>query len=138
MCAMELVHEDITDEQRKHVSGFIIRWDAVEVYDRAVNSRKTGWRREFPDFVLDVEIPETFQDSSWHNDACPCFISTEHRLCLWVNYSNPKDREYPGIKQFMLTVVNAEGCHTNEDTVHVESDDFADITSFISTHAAKA
>ena len=28
-CAEELLHEDITPEQRRWISQFIIRWDAV-------------------------------------------------------------------------------------------------------------
>jgi len=92
---------------------------------------------EFPDFVLDVEIPESFSDESWHNDACPCFISKTLGLALWVDYADSSMRELPDSPRFSLTKVDSEGCHWDSIGDVMASDDFSDITAYISNHSAK-
>lgn len=54
------------------------------------------YTREFPDFgFLDVAIPTGFEDVSWHNDICPCFVDETREMFLWVDYANTRLREYP-------------------------------------------
>lgn len=43
---------------------------------------------EFPDYgILDVTIPIGFEDASWRNDACPCWINDELHLRLMIDYA---------------------------------------------------
>ena len=57
------------------------------------------YKREFPDFVLDVVIPEGFEDISWHNDAMPRWrypanpAKSEASIILWVDYADAVMRE---------------------------------------------
>jgi hypothetical protein len=48
----------------------------------------------FPDFKLDITIPEGFQDNHYKNDACPCWFKpldgADYGLQLWVDYKDPK------------------------------------------------
>ena len=53
------------------------------------------YQKEFPDFVLDVTLPEGFEDTSWHNDVCPSFTDTARKLILWIDYADPDLREFP-------------------------------------------
>lgn len=53
------------------------------------------FRTEFPDFpAADMPvIPETFTDTSWHNDVCPSLISETLKLLVFVDYSDLSKRE---------------------------------------------
>ncbi|WP_262267079.1 hypothetical protein [Microvirga yunnanensis] len=55
------------------------------------------WKREFPGFQAAwiPELPPSFEDYSWHNDACPRFHDIMRDLVLWVDHPNPQDRELP-------------------------------------------
>lgn len=83
------------------------------------------YRTEFPDFDLDVAIPASFEDVSWHNDAAPCWISAARRLALWVDYADPDKREFPEVSRFVLTKVDADGQHA--DGVVLETDDYSEV-----------
>jgi hypothetical protein len=49
---------------------------------------------EFPDYgMLDVTIPDGFEEASWHNDACPSWINETLHLRLMVDYADPNDSE---------------------------------------------
>lgn len=54
-----------------------------------------NYANQFGDFVLDVEIPPTWEDDSWGNDACPSWrVSTPAGdLKVWVDYADPQLRE---------------------------------------------
>lgn len=92
------------------------------------------YRTEFPDFgELDVVIPAGFEDTSWHNDACPSFTKTfmdtdgfvSMYLRIWVDYKDSDKRQTPkGSSRFVLEVLSA-------DYEHIEcseaSDDWRDI-----------
>jgi hypothetical protein len=56
----------------------------------------------FPDFTLDIELPEGFRDVSFVNDPCPSFQHDELDLLLFVDYADPADREYPETERFSL------------------------------------
>ena len=58
--------------------------------------------KEFPDFdqaTLPL-IPEAWEDSSWHNDACPCF--TVGRLQIYIDFDKVEDRELQGGHRFCV------------------------------------
>lgn len=89
-----------------------------------------GHKREFPDFTLDVTIPEGFNDTSWHNDICPSWTHETRNLRLWIEYADPEQREYPDMKRFALTENEA----TNESEgpkTFIETDDFNDIINYL-------
>ena len=59
------------------------------------------YQREFPDFVLDVPVPDHWADSSWHNDVCPSWIIREGApglagVAVFIDYADPALRELPG------------------------------------------
>lgn len=88
------------------------------------------YREEFPDFVLDVELPAGFEDRSWRNDVTPCFIDETRGLCLWVDYADHADRREFAANRFVLTRVDAEGQHTDDEPL-LETDDYAEVLAFI-------
>jgi hypothetical protein len=56
----------------------------------------TATAREFPSFPLDSmpDVPAHWEDSSWHNDACPSFIIHDS-LAVFVDYPDAKDSDFP-------------------------------------------
>jgi hypothetical protein len=56
----------------------------------------------FPDFTLDIELPEGFRDVSFANDTCPSFQHDELDLLLFIDYADPSDREHPETERFSL------------------------------------
>ena len=62
------------------------------------------FREEFPDFVLDVTLPDGWEDTSWHNDSCPSFEFGKFRL--WIDYADCDHREIESGKRFMLVVLD--------------------------------
>jgi hypothetical protein len=90
-----------------------------------------SYQTEFPDFVLDVTIPDGFEDNSWHNDACPRFqkqLPDGNYLVIWVNYANPQDRDYPNLHRFSIDLHEVD--FTYLETLR-SSDNWQDILDFI-------
>jgi hypothetical protein len=90
-----------------------------------------SYKTEFPDFVLDVEIPEGFADCSYHNDVCPRFekdLPDGRYLIIWVDFADPKEREYSNCHRFAVDLheVNADYL----DTLF-RSDDWNEIVNFV-------
>ena len=71
---------------------------------------------EFPDFEASTlpEIPASWEDVSWRNDACPSFQAfaregeTEVRLTVFVDYLDPAERELGGCDRFFV-LLNQDG-----------------------------
>ena len=55
---------------------------------------------EFPDFTMDVEIPHNWDDTSWHNDACPSF--EVGRVRIWVDHADRELSEFPSSPRFQI------------------------------------
>lgn len=75
------------------------------------------YRKEFPDFPeLDFELPEGFEDCSWHNDAMPrfCKMGIAPFLSLWVNYPNEEDREIDSGGRFTLSLTDVHQEHIKD------------------------
>lgn len=57
-----------------------------------------SYRTEFPDYDDELIVPIGWEDSSWHNDACPS-IMTEYRTDKWCeifqDYKDEDMRECP-------------------------------------------
>lgn len=88
------------------------------------------YKTEFPRFVLDVTLPEGFEDHSWHNDAMPHFskqIGDDKFLLIWIDYSDKKLSEYGGkIPRFI-----AEIQHHEQQLEFFTTDIWSDILKFI-------
>jgi hypothetical protein len=64
----------------------------------------SDYRTAFPDFAADAmpAIPQGFEDASWHNDACPRFVSDALGLTLWIDYADRAQREHASGERFQL------------------------------------
>ena len=92
-----------------------------------------SYETEFPDFILDVEIPAGFDDRSWHNDVCPRFeknLPDGQYLIIWVDYADPKDREYSNCHRFAVDINDHDATYL--DTL-IRSDNWQEILNFIDT-----
>ena len=64
-------------------------------------------------FDLGIDLPDSFKDHSYKNDACPCFV---HRLeegraiVLCVDFEAPEKRECRGNKRFTLELYIQDEC----------------------------
>jgi len=85
----------------------------------------SGYRTEFPDFVLDVAIPEGWFDTSWHNDVSPSWETPGH-LKVWVDHADPAQREYHGRPRFC--VMHADD---DESDPLLETDSWDDVLKLI-------
>lgn len=94
----------------------------------------TNYQTEFPDFALDVIIPDTWEDISYHNDACPSYhagLTPEgYNVKVWIDYTDPKEREFPEMKRFCVVI---------EDNLLIETDthegnDWDAVLKFVATH----
>lgn len=71
------------------------------------------YQTEFPDIpAADMpDIPKTWRDVSWHNDACPCFEfmaagagdSNYQSAVVWIAERDPALREFQNGKRFLIT-----------------------------------
>lgn len=66
------------------------------------------YQTEFPDFpAADMpDIPATWRDISWHNDACPCF----EFMAAGAGDSNYQSaaREFPNSSRFLISYYTAD------------------------------
>lgn len=60
--------------------------------------------KEFPDFDQATlpTIPAGFEDTSWHNDACPSFQHEGLGLHLFIDYADPELREMASPTRFRV------------------------------------
>ena len=71
-----------------------------------------GVLKEFPRFPEPLPEIEGFEDTSWHNDACPSIgmeLGEDNWLTLFVNYPNPKQRE---IGDYKYSLFHQKGLDT--------------------------
>lgn len=90
-----------------------------------------GYQSEFPDFVLDVMIPEGFSDHSWHNDVCPRFeknLPDGRYLTIWIDFADKKDREYSNCERFAVDLNNSDSTYLK---TLIRSDDWQEIVDFV-------
>lgn len=76
---------------------------------------------EFSDYPLHTlpPLPDTWVDTSWHNDACPSW-QMPGGLYVYVDYEDAAQREHPEGGRF--TVVNMD-----DDTVAYHGDDWQEV-----------
>jgi hypothetical protein len=70
-----------------------------------------NFREEFPNYPADQmpQLPEGWTDHSWGNDACPSFVFEAKQIALFVDYPDPKDREFDDLKRFHLFYIAEDG-----------------------------
>lgn len=94
------------------------------------------YQTEFPDFpAADMpDIPATWRDISWHNDACPCFEfmtggegdSNYQSAVVWIAERDPAAREFQNGKRFLISY--REGFTESLDVL--ETDDWAAVLAY--------
>lgn len=84
---------------------------------------------EFPDFVLDVAVPATWQDLSWRNDGCPFFLASPS-VGVLVGYSDPAMREDSDAPRFIIVAME-DGMHLVEESTLLTTDDWQAVLAFI-------
>lgn len=88
----------------------------------------TAYKAAFPDFVLDIELPEGFLDISYSNDACPSFLNEELDVALFIDYANPNDREHPTSKRFsLIRMKDGEHLTGGENVGILDTDDLQEV-----------
>lgn len=86
-------------------------------------------RNQFPDYPTDA-LPDLsgFIDTSWHNDTCPSF--RKGQFLTWIDWPDPREREDFDGCRFIVCRLDEEGCLT-EDATALETDDWAEVLSFV-------
>lgn len=95
------------------------------------------YKREFPDFFLDVAIPDGFVDESWHNDAMPSFgkaLPNGKILRLFIDYADRSLSDFADVDdahytRFCLCVGDADDCVGND--IILSSNDYQAILDAI-------
>jgi hypothetical protein len=85
------------------------------------------YKNEFPDFVLDVEIPAGFIDNSWHNNAMPCWyreLADNQVVVLWIDYADTALRDHPLNARFVVHLMDNTLTDVSESFV---TDDYKEI-----------
>ena len=103
---------------------------------------------EHPEFVLGVDIPSEFldasqwEDMSWHNEACPRFISRDTvthngmtaKVCVWVERVNVGDREDTSFPRFGVELVTPEDMESV--SIAIDCDTLAQVWAAIAGFAS--
>lgn len=104
--------------------------------DRDQPIRLTGWRAEFPDYPPETmpEIPASWSDISWHNDAMPSFMITDS-LAVWVDYLDPAMSDFGEDRGSRFTLVPMEdGQHIDViELPYLETDDWNEVLAMAET-----
>ena len=91
----------------------------------------TQWETEFPNMTEMPALPESFADTSWHNDIAPSYMSESLRLQVYINYPNLEDREESFMeKRFGIFRTKADSS-IDAETFWFETDHWSDILRVI-------
>jgi len=87
----------------------------------------------FPDYPVDSLplIPPGWLDTSWCNDTSPSVQC--HPYHCWIDYPDDADREVPGGHQYIVCLLDEEGCLANEQPV-LETDDWEAVLRLVQGH----
>ncbi|HEX6826117.1 MAG TPA: hypothetical protein VF077_07345 [Nitrospiraceae bacterium] len=89
-----------------------------------------AWRAEFPQFKESdlPDIPREWRDSSWHNDACPSWLTADGKWQVYIAESDPAEREI--VNGWRYAVMSPD-----DDMGHLGSDDWQTILNFVREHS---
>jgi hypothetical protein len=121
------------------VSTRLIETKAQEAEEGAGTAESASelpkYLREFPAFgVLDVAIPEGFEDTSWHNNACPTWAIQKgngNYLVLAIDYADPEHRDTPSLKRFRLHLYDTD---MNFQGDVLQTDDYAEVQNLLAIY----
>lgn len=91
------------------------------------------YAKEFPSYgALGFDIPEGFEDQSWHNDVCPSFVGKGYTL--WANWADKEHREFD-VERYALCIHDDHPDITPAGPLHHElvlsAENSAEVLSFI-------
>jgi hypothetical protein len=89
------------------------------------------YQKAFPDFVLDVELPEGFEDTSWRNDACPSFTHEASKTKIWIDYADTALREFPDSSRFSVEIYEPDTILSEDDRWLLWSDDWSEVVALV-------
>jgi hypothetical protein len=121
------------------VSTRLIEIKAKEAEEGAQTAESASelpkYLREFPAFgVLDVAIPEGFEDTSWHNNACPTWSMQKgngNYLQLAIDYADPEQRDTPSLKRYRLHLYDT-GMNFQGDLM--QTDDYTEVQDLLAIY----
>lgn len=92
-----------------------------------------GYREAFPDYDAATmpDVPKTWTDISWRNDACPSF-KTWNGAIVFVDYEDPNDREFPDCKRFSVHV-DPDLDESRDMAVIVETNDWLEVVRAVAS-----
>ena len=102
-----------------------------------------SYQTAFPDFdpATMPDIPESWRDVSWHNDACPCFEAMRGdnggnwKACrVWIDFADTDLRDVPNGKRFTVVFVN-DNC---ESLLILETDSWHDVLAYLTPRESLA
>lgn len=98
-----------------------------------------NFREEFPSFPADSMpvLPAGWEDTSWHNDACPSFTNKAARVAMFVDYPNIEDRELSEGGRFVVYAVDKDGCALCDCATIYEGDSIEAALDTAQRHAAR-
>lgn len=76
------------------------------------------------------EMPEGFEDASWHNDSSPSIENRALGLRVWIDFLKPEDRDLPETERFTVQAIDAEGEALDEGDL-LNTDEWADVLALI-------
>jgi len=67
------------------------------------------YKQEFPNYDDVINVPEGFEDFSWHNDACPSIgisLDLDTHIIIWCEYKSIEKRESGSMHRFIVCITN--------------------------------
>jgi hypothetical protein len=121
----EYISDDLAELERK-----LYEWAEHESF------MVPKFREEFPDFPVNdmPPLPAGFEDSSWHNDACPSMTNNVLRLHIFIDYADPAKRDpspNEDCPRFIVQPLDADGCLMPDAEELLATDKWDDVLDLI-------
>jgi len=84
-----------------------------------------NWKTEFPDFDVMPVIPDSWTDTSWHNDSCPSFAAGNLRIYIDYEDAELRDVAMP-CSRFGIVI-----CEDGEVENVIDTDDWSEVLAFV-------
>lgn len=108
---------------------------------RTTERDMNNYQTEFPDFDLDVAIPAAWDDTSWHNDACPSWCAgltkEGYSVKVWVDYADkPHFSGYELLEGGRFVVDIEDDGYIVQDADSYEGNDWDEVLAFVAAHVS--